>query len=168
MSAPYRAEVIGSLLRPAYLKEARASVEKKEIPVPEFERIEDRAVAEAIALQEAAGLDVVTDGEMRRFMFTSSLTDVIHGMSNVTASTMHWKGERPEEDFDFAVPICVTEKIRRGRSLATEEFAYAPSGQSYSLCATLDDRALCFNSAVESARDWAAREIPDLDRRIGG
>src|SRR5437667_11895930 len=100
MTILYRAETIGSLLRPAYLKEARPAWEAGKLPTADFKRIEDRAVNEAIALQEAAGLDVVTDGEMRRFMFTGTLTEAIDGLSPVPGATMHWSGHTPEEELD--------------------------------------------------------------------
>ncbi len=61
-----RADVVGSLLRPPYLRDARAGMRTGTVPDTELRTIEDRAVREAIALQEAAGLDVVTDGELRR------------------------------------------------------------------------------------------------------
>src|SRR2546422_4835380 len=61
-----RSDVVGSLLRPPDLLEARAAVESGRLSAREFKRIEDRAVDEAVRLQEAAGLDVVTRGEMRR------------------------------------------------------------------------------------------------------
>ena len=61
-----RADVVGSLLRPAYLREARQAVREGRMSDAELRAVEDRAVREAIALQEAAGLDVVTDGELRR------------------------------------------------------------------------------------------------------
>ena len=82
MATFYRAEVIGSLLRPAYLKEARQAWEAGKLSTPEFKRAEGRAVNEAIALQEAAGVEVVTDGEMRRSGFVGPLTDVIDGISH--------------------------------------------------------------------------------------
>jgi 5-methyltetrahydropteroyltriglutamate--homocysteine methyltransferase len=69
MATVYRAEVIGSLLRPAYLQEARQAWEDSRLSTPAFKRVEDRAVDEAIALQERVGLDVITDGEMRRSSF---------------------------------------------------------------------------------------------------
>jgi 5-methyltetrahydropteroyltriglutamate--homocysteine methyltransferase len=137
MTAIYRAEVIGSLLRPAYLKEARQAWQAGTLPTPEFKRIEDRAVNEAIALQETAGLDIVTDGEMRRFMFTSTLTEVIDGISPIPAVTMHWHGQTPEEEMEFRYPFSVTGKIRRRRSLATEEFAYARGKTNKPLKVTL-------------------------------
>ena len=61
-----RADVVGSLLRPAYLREARQAVREGRMSDAELRVVEDRAVREAIALQEAAGLDVVTDGERVR------------------------------------------------------------------------------------------------------
>src|SRR5207244_509825 len=61
-----RADVVGSLLRPAYLKEARQGVREGRVSDKELRAVEDRAVRGAIALQESAGLDVITDGELRR------------------------------------------------------------------------------------------------------
>lgn len=74
MATIHRAEVIGSLLRPEYLKQARGEWQAGRMPTHEFKQVEDRAVGEAIALQEASGVDVVTDGEVRRVLFTGSLT----------------------------------------------------------------------------------------------
>ena len=61
-----RTDVVGSLLRPAFLLEAREQLEAGVIAEQRFAEVEDAAVDEALALQVAAGLDVVTDGEMRR------------------------------------------------------------------------------------------------------
>lgn len=61
-----RAETVGSLLTPEELLEARAAAQAGRITAAELVAIEDRAVLEAVALQEQVGLDVITDGEMRR------------------------------------------------------------------------------------------------------
>lgn len=61
-----RSDVVGSLLRPAYLREARKGVREGKLSAAELRAVEDRAVREAIALQESAGIDVITDGELRR------------------------------------------------------------------------------------------------------
>ena len=61
-----RADVVGSLLRPDYLREARKAAREGRLSAAELHTVEDRAVREAIALQESAGLDVITDGELRR------------------------------------------------------------------------------------------------------
>ncbi|MGE0824745.1 MAG: cobalamin-independent methionine synthase II family protein [Candidatus Binatia bacterium] len=124
MTTIYRAETIGSLLRPNVLQEARTAWMKGTLPTHEFKRVEDRAVDAAVALQERVGLNVVTDGEMRRLVFTGTLTEAIDGLSSVPTPTWHWHGDKPEDELDFHLPVCVTGKIRRRRSLATEEFAY--------------------------------------------
>jgi 5-methyltetrahydropteroyltriglutamate--homocysteine methyltransferase len=61
-----RSDVVGSLLRPTYLREARQGVREGRVSEAELHAAEDRAVREAIALQESTGLDVITDGELRR------------------------------------------------------------------------------------------------------
>ena len=62
-------DVVGSLLRPPELLRARGEVAADKITQATFKAIEDRAVDQAVALQEAVGLEVVTDGEMRRLSF---------------------------------------------------------------------------------------------------
>ncbi len=74
-----RADVVGSLLRPPELLEARRRLAEGGISAPEFKRVEDRAVDWAISLQERAGLPVVTDGEMRRESFQSQMVEAVEG-----------------------------------------------------------------------------------------
>ena len=74
-----RADVVGSLLRPPELLEARQRFARGEISAAEFKRVEDRAVDWAISLQERAGLPVVTDGEMRRESFQSQMVEAVEG-----------------------------------------------------------------------------------------
>jgi 5-methyltetrahydropteroyltriglutamate--homocysteine methyltransferase len=129
MGKPYRAEVIGSMLRPGYLKQARQRWEAKEIATRDFKEVEDRAVDETIALQEQCGVDVVTDGEMRRTHFIAPLTDVISGVKPIAGFTRIWR--RPHEknqlgeQTNIRVQYAVVDKIRRTRSLTNEEFTYA-------------------------------------------
>ncbi|HEY7603558.1 MAG TPA: cobalamin-independent methionine synthase II family protein [Gaiellaceae bacterium] len=61
-----RADVVGSLLRPEYLREAREAARAGTLDAGELHALEDRAVLEAIALQESAGIEAITDGELRR------------------------------------------------------------------------------------------------------
>jgi len=68
-----RADVIGSLLRPAYLQEARKNAREGKIGASEARAAEDKAIKEAVALQEAAGMDAVTDGEFRRMSFIATI-----------------------------------------------------------------------------------------------
>ena len=70
--AKIRTDVVGSLLRPEIVKEARIAFDDGKITAEALHAIEDEAVREAVRLQEDAGLDVVTDGEMRRLNFQDS------------------------------------------------------------------------------------------------
>ncbi len=129
MEINYRAEVIGSMLRPEYLKKARKQWEAGEINTREFKKIEDRAVDESMALEERCGVDVITDGEMRRTHFIAPLTDVITGVKQIPAFKRVWKlpHEKTQraEQTEITVQYAVVDKIRRTRSLTNEEFSYA-------------------------------------------
>ncbi|HBH64798.1 MAG TPA: 5-methyltetrahydropteroyltriglutamate--homocysteine S-methyltransferase, partial [Erwinia persicina] len=63
---PYRAEVVGSYLRPAEIKQARKQFEAGEIDAAALRRVEDDAIRQVVARQRESGLQVVTDGEFRR------------------------------------------------------------------------------------------------------
>ena len=67
------------LLRPADLLEARERRDRGLLTAAQFKRVEDGAVDAALRLQEDAGLDVVTDGEMRRLSFQSQMTEAVEG-----------------------------------------------------------------------------------------
>jgi 5-methyltetrahydropteroyltriglutamate--homocysteine methyltransferase len=122
----YRAEVIGSMLRPSYLQEGRAAFEQGALQAHELKRLEDRAVDQAIAMQEGAGVDVVSDGEMRRFLFMGPITETVEGIELVDHdSAMPWS--TPDGDIEWRSPAAVTSKLRKVRSMVTEEYSYARS-----------------------------------------
>ena len=123
----YRAETVGSLLRPGYLTDARAELEATAITHREYKLLEDRAVDEAIALQEACGLDVVSDGEARRLVFTGSLIDAVDGIAGPPPPPTAWHGDESYASEDLTRTVArhsVSAKLRRVRSVATEEFTY--------------------------------------------
>ncbi len=117
-----RSDVVGSLLRPAYLVEARKALEAGRIRPDEFKRIEDRAVDEAVVLQENAGLDVVTDGELRRYAFFGHLIEALDGFDRFGGWAIPFRSEQGEE-LVFKRPV-VVEKLRWRRSMCAEEFVY--------------------------------------------
>jgi 5-methyltetrahydropteroyltriglutamate--homocysteine methyltransferase len=133
---PYRADVVGSLLRPRYLSDARAAFEAGQLGAADFKRIEDRAVDQAIALQEGAGVDVVTDGEMRRFTFFDQLITAVEGLSEVPAKPVPFHSA-DGNDINFESPESVTGKLRRKQMLTPPEFAYARARASKPLKVTL-------------------------------
>src|SRR5439155_12904932 len=90
----FRSDVVGSLLRPAYLVEARAAHDAGRLAPHDFKRVEDRAVDEAVALQETAGLDVVSDGELRRYAFFGHLVDAVDGFDKFGGWAIPFRDER--------------------------------------------------------------------------
>src|SRR5256884_6660665 len=126
MTVLYHADVIGSLLRPRYLSEARAALAAGRISNTEFKRIEDRAVDQAIAMQEACGLDVVNDGELRRFSFLDHLLGDMEGVADMPGAPVHFHAPDPAQDWNWHPPITVTGRLRpKGPMMTIEEFSYA-------------------------------------------
>ena len=74
-----RTDVVGSLLRPPGLKQERERFDEGALAAEAFRAIEDEAVRGAVALQESVGLDIVTDGEMRRLNFQDSFGAAVEG-----------------------------------------------------------------------------------------
>ena len=120
--AVYRSDVVGSLLRPDYLKQARKQRAAGELNDAEFKKIEDRAVNEAIALQIESGLDVLTDGEMRRYAFFGHLIDATEGYDKFGGWAIPFHDEQGNE-LVFKRPVVVS-KLKRVRPLCEEEFTY--------------------------------------------
>jgi hypothetical protein len=126
MTVPYHADVIGSLLRPRYLSEARAALAAGRMSNEEFKRIEDRAVDQAIAMQEGCGLDVVNDGELRRFSFLDHLLGDMEGVTDIPGATIRFHAADPAQDWEWQPPVTVTGRIRpKGPMMTIEEFSYA-------------------------------------------
>jgi 5-methyltetrahydropteroyltriglutamate--homocysteine methyltransferase len=157
MGLVYRAEVIGSLLRPSYLKQARLDFAADRLSLPQFKKIEDLAVNEAMALQEEAGLDVVTDGEMRRSGFVAPISDYVEGFEAIGFDSRRW--HTPTAGItELAVPLTVTGKLRRRRSLAAEEFTYARARATRALKTTLPSPLML---ALRWSPEFSAGAYPD-------
>jgi 5-methyltetrahydropteroyltriglutamate--homocysteine methyltransferase len=118
----YRSDVVGSLLRPEYLKEARDQHEAGKLTDVEFKRLEDRAVDEAIALQTRAGVEMITDGEMRRYAFFGHLIDAVEGFDKFGGWAIPFRNEKGEK-LVLSRPVVVS-RLRRKRPLCAEEFIY--------------------------------------------
>ena len=117
-----RSDVVGSLLRPEYLREAQTQLERGGLTPAAFKKMEDRAVDEAVALQQDAGLDVLTDGEMRRYAFYGHLVEALEGFDKYAGWSITFRdGEGHEAALKRPV---VVEKLKWRRQMAVEEFTY--------------------------------------------
>jgi 5-methyltetrahydropteroyltriglutamate--homocysteine methyltransferase len=158
-------DVVGSLLRPPELIEARERLTAGELTDAEFKRIEDRAVDEALRLQEEAGLDVVTDGEMRRLSFQSQLTEAVGGFGDWDLDAFLW-GEWKSDELDGLnierPPLAVTGKLHRKRFLSAEEFTYARGQTDRVLKVTLPSPSLFANFWSPEAGNGAYARLEDF------
>lgn len=121
------ADVVGSLLRPPGLLEAQKQLATGTLSADRFKEIEDRAVDEAIALQESVGLQVVTDGELRRQSFQGQMTAAVSGFGEFTLDAFlwgDWYDEHGVQSKPRPASLGVVSKLIRKRFLSADEFAY--------------------------------------------
>ena len=118
----YRSDVVGSLLRPGYLKEARDRFAAGNLTDAAFKQVEDRAVDECIELQIRTGMEVISDGEVRRYAFYGHLIDAVEGFDKYGGWAIPFRDEKGEQ-LVLPRPVVVS-KLRRKRPLCAEEFTY--------------------------------------------
>jgi 5-methyltetrahydropteroyltriglutamate--homocysteine methyltransferase len=119
----HHADVVGSLLAPPELAEVQSYTPAREVSAEELRQLQDRAIDDALAMQERAGLDVVTDGELRRVQFFDQFVVGMAGLAPGPGGSATFHSDEGDE-VHFQVPVCVQDKIRATRSLALEEFSY--------------------------------------------
>ena len=118
---PFRADHVGSLLRPSTLRQAFRRRAGNEIGADEFVRIQDDCVRTAVRMQEAAGLEVVTDGEFRRGSYWGRFVERTEGLE-VRAALLKFRDDHGHE-VDFTAPYA-TAPLRRTEPLALDEFIF--------------------------------------------
>jgi len=154
----FRSDVVGSLLRPEFLKQAREKHELGEMSEEEFKRMEDRAVDEAIALQERAGLDVITDGEMRRYAFYGHLIDAVEGFDKTGGWAIPFHDEKGQR-LVLQRPVVVS-KLRRKRPMCAEEFTYVRARTSHPAKTTMISAQ---QAAAYYDKEKSASAYPTID-----
>ena len=118
---PLRADHVGSLLRPAALRQAFRDHAAKRIDSESFIQIQDRCIRDAVAMQETAGLKVVTDGEFRRGSYWSRFVERTDGFV-VKPAVFKFRDDRGHE-LDFTAPYAIA-RLNRTRPLAVDEFEF--------------------------------------------
>ena len=159
-------DVVGSLLRPPELLRAREELAADRISPAELEAAEDRAVDGAVALQQEAGLAIVTDGEMRRLSFQSQMTEAVDGFGEVGLDAFlwgKWHGDEEVGDFELERPasLGVVGKLRRRRFLSAAELTYLAARTSRTPKITLPSPSL-FANLWSRQRSRAAYPTLDL------
>ena len=123
---PFRADHVGSLLRPKNLLEARDKKKRGEITAEALRKVEDEAIRKAVALQENVGLQAVTDGEYRRTYFHIDFLEHLEGVA--VKGGLPVKFHSKDSEVEFAPPrLEVSGKLRHTHPIAAQDFAFLKS-----------------------------------------
>ena len=128
---PFKYDVVGSFLRPDYLKKAREEFANKTIDAKQLKAIEDKAIQELVAKEKEVGLQAVTDGEFRRRYWHLDFLADLDGVEEIKADhwSVHFKGHQPK-----AATLKITDKIDFGNHPFLEHFKYLNSIAQDTLC----------------------------------
>jgi 5-methyltetrahydropteroyltriglutamate--homocysteine methyltransferase len=123
---PFRADHVGSFLRPRYLIEAREAVQRGAMSAAELRVVEDRAIREVVKLQQDIGLRGITDGEFRRTFFHVDFLTQLDGVGEKGGMLVKFK--KAAGDIDYAPPVMqVTGKVRHSRPIQRRDFEFLRS-----------------------------------------
>ena len=121
MSEQFRAEHVGSLLRPPELLRARTDHAEGRIALEQLRALEDRAILQALEKQRELGLDVVTDGEMRRGSWLTDMADAVEGFVSERVP-LEWKG--PGGGVEGSTAHGVGGRLRKVRKMTGHEVPF--------------------------------------------
>jgi 5-methyltetrahydropteroyltriglutamate--homocysteine methyltransferase len=126
LNPPFRADQVGSLLRPQRVKDARAKFQNNEITKEQLRAVEDEAIREVVTKQEAIGLQSITDGEFRRTFFHVDFLQKLQGVA--VSAGVGTKFHTLTGGIDFAPPkVTVTGKLKHVQDIQTEDFKFLKS-----------------------------------------
>jgi 5-methyltetrahydropteroyltriglutamate--homocysteine methyltransferase len=122
---PFRADHVGSLLRPPPLTAARADFKAGRIDAAQLRAVEDEAIVEAIAMQREVGLRSVTDGEFRRTSWHMDFIYSLGGIQQVIGESIHVQFKSEEGEYDYAPPAMkVASRVTLPRTIFGEAFTF--------------------------------------------
>ena len=121
---PFRADHVGSFLRPKFLLDARAQRARGEITPEQLRQVEDQAITEIVKFQEDVGLLSISDGEFRRTYFHIDFLEQLGGVKTEIPVMV----ERPDGTQELAPPVMrVTDKVRHVKDIQRADFEYLKS-----------------------------------------
>jgi 5-methyltetrahydropteroyltriglutamate--homocysteine methyltransferase len=124
LAPPFRADHVGSFLRPKYLIDAREQRAKGEITAAQLRAVEDKAITEIVKFQQDVGLQSITDGEFRRTYFHIDFLDQLGGVKTDIPVTIR----KPDGTEELAPPAMrVIDKVRHVKDIQRADFEYLKS-----------------------------------------
>jgi len=129
-NAPFRANHVGSLLRPPELLQAREKHQKGEMSAAQLRQTEDRCIRDAVKMQEDVGMQGITDGEFRRTLWHADFLSQFEGIKVVEGllpdSARHF--QNPDADVQRSpTQFVVTGKLGHPRGIETDNFKFLAS-----------------------------------------
>jgi 5-methyltetrahydropteroyltriglutamate--homocysteine methyltransferase len=160
---PFRADHVGSLLRPPALLAARERAASSEISPADLRIAEDAAIRDVVALQERLGLSSVTDGEFRRTYFHIDFLERFEGVA-VRGDGIAAHFHREDGDLDFAPPrLAITGKLRRPGPIFGEDFSFLAAATRATPKMTIPSPSMAhFRGGREAVDRHAYPEIEDF------
>jgi 5-methyltetrahydropteroyltriglutamate--homocysteine methyltransferase len=160
LNPPFRADQVGSLLRPAQLLQSRERFQKGEMARDELRQAEDQAIRDVVRQQEAIGLRSVTDGEFRRTYFHIDFLERLEGVT--TSGGIEVKFKRRDGEVNFAPPrLAVTGKLRHKQDIQKADFEFLKSVTTQTPKVTIPSPTMVHFRGGRAAIDIKA--YPDLD-----
>lgn len=134
---PFRAEHIGSLLRPQGLIDARLSYEDDDMEEEELRELEDLSIRDAVRLQEDIGLEAITDGEFRRNTYFSHFFERIGGLEFDRNGEKGWDYTNDAGETVGAARVRITSRLHWTRPINDEDFTFVDELTSQTVKVTL-------------------------------
>ena len=159
LNPPFRADHVGSLLRPPDVLAARKQCAEGKLSRAELRAIEDKHIAHAVKMQESVGLKAITDGEYRRAFFH---LDFLEQLEGVTVSGAIAANSDAQEKVHFTPPkLSVTGKLRHVRNIQVDDFNYLKSQVSQTPKVSIPSPTMVHFRGGRAAIDIHA--YPDMD-----
>jgi len=157
---PFRADQVGSLLRPPNLLEARGKRKRNEIPAAELRRLEDAAIRDVVAMQESLGMKSVTDGEFRRGLWHM---DFVCDFANVAQTPgIPIKFHSDQGEIEWTPPgVKITGTLSRPHPIFVDDFRFLKSVTRATPKITIPSPSVLHFRGGRKAIDTAA--YPDMD-----
>ncbi|HMN31694.1 MAG TPA: hypothetical protein PKE45_26330, partial [Caldilineaceae bacterium] len=160
INPPFRADQVGSLLRPQPLLAARQQAATGQISKAELRQIEDELIAKVVKQQEAIGLQSITDGEFRRAFFH---LDFLEQLAGVTVTGSIAASSDAQEKVGFTPPkLSVTGTLRHVKNIQVDDFNYLKAQVSRPPKVTIPSPTMVHFRGGRAAIDIEA--YPDLDQ----
>ena len=161
LTPPYRADHVGSFLRPVELLDARERAQKGDITRSQLREVEDAAIRDIVRFQEDLGLEGITDGEFRRTYFHIDFLEQLSGVETKGGISMSFHSAAG--NVDFAPPVMrVTAPVRHVKPIQVDDFKFLRSVTKRTPKVTIPSPTMLH---FRGGREAISREAyPDLER----